>query len=83
MGRARRPAGPAVIPPTVPATPRERREKLKATYRRLARLAATRVADLVDADADKLHEIVETVATVDGHQGDARRLVMKVLRLRA
>jgi len=81
--RSHRPAGPATIPPSVPESPGHRRELLKAAYHRLGRLAAVPVAQLVAADVDGLWAIVDGVSTVDNRQGKTRRLVMKVLRLRA
>ena len=76
------PPGPATIAPTEPTSPRHRRDSLKATYRRLAKLARVPVATLVAADHDRLVAIAAAVEPVDGQQGDARRLVMKVARLR-
>ena len=82
-GRARRPAGPAVIAPAVPTSPGHRRDLIKAAYHRLARLARVPVAELTAADPDRLMAIATAVEPVDGRQGDARRLAAKVIRLRS
>ena len=76
------PPGPATLPPKQPESPAHRRQLLKAAYHRLAKLTATPVADLTAADPEKLLAIAASLPPVDGRQGDARRLAMKVTRLR-
>ena len=53
---------------------------LKAAYARLARLARVPVAHPVAADGDRLLSVA--VGFGPGSEGDARRLVAKIVRLR-
>ena len=71
-----------MIAPSVPRSPGHRRALLKAAYHRLARAVRVPVAELIAADGARLRAIVATVDPAVGRPGDARRLVMKVLRLR-
>jgi hypothetical protein len=80
--RGRRQPGPATIPPAEPRSPRHRRDLLKIAYHRLGRLAKVGVAELVAADTDRLLSIAAGLEPVKGQQGKARRLVMKIARLR-
>jgi hypothetical protein len=82
ISRPARPPATTKIAPLEPESPGHRRELLKATYHRLAKLTGVPCAELKLADGDRLLSIVAGVGVPDGKQGDARRLVAKVLRLR-
>ena len=79
----RRPARSGSIPPAQPRSGKHRRKMLKACYRGLGRLLCRPVAELVTAWPVQLMTWAEAIPTGDGRRGRARRLAMKVARLRA
>src|SRR5580765_7753130 len=82
--RTNRPRGNPRSAPKVPVSGKERRRMLKATTHRLAIMLGIRCSEIIASGAEELFAMIGTQLG-NGYgsgAGEARRLVMKLTRLR-